>query len=68
MKINKHIKGASTSLVEAVAPIRMAVAEFMAKDNLTKEELDFAQNELRRLSREIKRHQKRELIKSESVA
>ena len=59
MKIDKKIKGASKELLDLISPIREAVSGIVTKEELSDEELLFTQNELRRLSREIKRTQKR---------
>ena len=59
MKIDKKIKGASKELLDLISPIRDAVSGIITKEELSDEELLFTQNELRRLSREIKRTQKR---------
>ena len=57
IKINKRVKGASDAQLEIVRPLRGGLIDTL--ENINAEELVFVQNELRRLSRELKRYQKR---------
>lgn len=57
IKINKRVKGASDAQIELVRPLRGGLIDTL--EDIDSEQLIFVQNELRRLSRELKRYQKR---------
>lgn len=55
IKVDKKKKSVSVDLYTKGEPIRSAVSEIVFADDVTEEELTYVQNELRRLSRVVKK-------------